>query len=95
MNRSENFGSLCSALRGRQFRRLRFHMIQRGKDNSGAGGAQRSTPHMTQPNIQGQPQPECCADLIPLRIEALWGARSCKRCRWELCLRHIVAPRSS
>ena len=31
-------------------------MIQRGKDHSGAGGAQRSTPHMTQPNIQGQPQ---------------------------------------
>ena len=25
-------------------------MIQRGKDHSGAGGAQRSTPHMTQPN---------------------------------------------
>ena len=27
-------------------------MIQRGKDHSGAGGTQRSTPHMTQPNIQ-------------------------------------------
>ena len=31
-------------------------MIQRGKDHSAAGGAQRSTPHMTQPNIQRQPQ---------------------------------------
>jgi len=26
-------------------RRLMFHMIQHGKDHSGAGDAQRSTPH--------------------------------------------------
>ena len=38
-------------------------MIQRGKDHSGRG-AQRSTPHMMQPNIQGQP--------------AAWSAPPCR-----------------